>query len=234
MRVPRAGLAALLLALGLSFGTGLAVPRVALACSCVGPQPLAAYAGPETVIFAGEIVSDDPDGVFVGVEQWFSGDGAASMQLIEGDFGNGASCGIGLRPAVGSRWLVVAWRPPDGGPLPGRDLPVTPVSISICQPFVDLGTPEGAALLEEAVATFGGGAGIPGSPESPGASQGAGPAAPVTPAPTASATAADDGPSSETVALVAAVGTLAAGVGVLAVVLLVARRRTSGSGPAGG
>lgn len=233
MRATRAGLAALLLALGLSLGTGIAIPSVAVACSCIGPQPLAAYAGPDTVIFAGEVVTDDADGVLVGVDQWFSGDGAGPLQVIQGDFGNGASCGIGTRPTVGSRWLVVAWRPPDGSLLP--DLQVTPVSISICQPFVNLDTPEGAALLAEAMETFGDGAGIPSSPESPGAGPDDGAAAPSTPAPTASLEpSANDRPSSEALALVAAVGTLAIGAGVLAVVLLVARRRTTGSGPAAG
>jgi hypothetical protein len=233
MRSLATTLAALLLAVGLSLATGVVIPHVAVACSCIGPQPLAAYAGEETVIFAGEIVSDDSEGLLIDVEQWFSGDGAAPVQLIAGDFGNGASCGIGMRPAVGSRWLVVAWRPPDGSLLP--DLPVTPVSISICQPFLDLDTPEGAALLAEAMDTFGDGAGIPSSPESPGSGPADSPAAPATTGPTASATpAADDGPSAETLALVAAVGTLAIGAGVLVVVLLVARRRTTGGGTAAG
>jgi hypothetical protein len=231
MRALRAGLAALL-ALGLWFGAGVAVPRVAVACSCMGPQPLADYAAQGNVILSGQVVADDGEGVQVGVETWFAGPGATPVARLAGDFGNGASCGVGSRPAVGSRWIWVAWRPEPENPVEGM-LPAD-LFISICAPFGDLDMPEGQALLAEARETFGDGAGIPSSPESPGTVPADTPAAPATPAPTASATPADAGPSAEALALGAVVGTLAIGAGVLVVVLLVARRRTTGSRPTAG
>ena len=174
-------LGALVLASALLLGRGVAIPEVASACSCIGPQPLEAYAGPDTAIFAGQVVGDDPDGVRVAVEQWFSGTGAAPIVLIAGDFGNGASCGVGSRPSLGSRWIWVAWRPQgeEGIPNPLDD----GVQISICQPFADLSTPEGEALLQEAIATFGGGAAPTGSPsgEAPTDGPSAAPSAPPAP-----------------------------------------------------
>jgi hypothetical protein len=200
----RATLATLLLATGLAsglvLGIGLAAPQAVVACSCVAPVSLAEYAGEETVIFSGTVAADDGNGVLFTVDTWFSGQGAAPVILVEGDFGDGASCGIGMRPAVGSSWLVVGWRPPAEGPIP--ELTGAPVSISICQPFVDLATPEGQALLDEAGTTFGGGE----------------------PAPSAVADGSG-GPSTETLVAAGIGATLLAGVSVLAVALLVARRR---------
>ncbi len=232
-------LGALVLASALLLGRGVAIPEVASACSCIGPQPLEAYAGPDTAIFAGQVVGDDPDGVRVAVEQWFSGTGAAPIVLIAGDFSNGASCGVGSRPSLGSRWIWVAWRPQDeeGIPNPLDD----GVQISICQPFADLSTPQGEALLQEAIATFGGGAAPTGSPSgeaptdgpsaAPSAAPSAGPESPASPVATA-APAPTSGPSSETIAIVAAGGVLLLGLGVLAGVLLVGRRgRGTGSPP---
>jgi hypothetical protein len=158
MRRLAPALGGLLLGIGLLLGRGVSVPEIAVACSCVAPQPLAAYAGPEAVIFAGQVVGDDADGVRGAVEDWFSGTGAAPVVLIAGDFGNGASCGVGARPPVESRWIWVAFRPPEEGLANPLD---TGVQINICQPFADLSTPEGEALLAEAVETFGDGGAVP-------------------------------------------------------------------------
>jgi hypothetical protein len=221
MRRLAPAIGSLLLAVGLLLGRGVAIPDLAVACSCVGPQPLAAYAGEDTVIFAGQVVGDDADGVRVAVEQWFSGEGAAPVILIAGDFGNGASCGVGSRPPVASRWIWVAWRPPQEGLANPLD---TGVQVSICQPTADLATPEGEALLEEAVATFGGEvpAGSPGTPEAP--------AATPDPSPAPGA----DGPPAGTIALVAAVAVTGLGALLFVGILVVARRsRPSGGGRPG-
>jgi hypothetical protein len=190
-------------ALLLAAATTVAAPRDARACSCVAPMPLADYAAEGSVILSGRVLADDGEGVQVGVETWFAGPGAAPVVRIGGDFGNGASCGVGSRPPVGSRWIWVAWRPEPENPVEGmlpRDL-----GISICAPFGDLATPEGQALLLEAQTTFGGSA-----PEPAASAQ-------------AEPSAAADAPL-----LVAGGGVLIAGALVLLVAILVARRRPSG------
>lgn len=209
MRALRPVLAALLLGLGLTLGAGTAIPRVASACSCVAAQPLAGYAGPDTVIFSGTVVGDDADGVRVAVERWFSGSGAAPVVRIEGDFGNGASCGVGSRPTVGSRWLWVAFRPQGEGP--ANPLDPGAVQINICQPFADLATPAGAALLAEAVGTFGDDGALPTS--APGGGEAPG-----------------SGGASDPVLVVAVVAAILAGVLVLGIAVLVASRRRRPAG----
>jgi hypothetical protein len=89
-----------------------------------------------------------------------------------------------------------------------------PVTVNICRPFVDLATPEGQALLADAVATFGGGEAVPAA--SP---------AGVTAAPTAPAVPDDGEVSTGTLVAVGVIVTLLAGVGIMALVLLVAQRR---------
>ena len=220
--IVRTTLAALLLATGLAaglaLGAGIIAPQIAVACSCVAQMPLAEYAGEDTVIFAGTVTNSDEDGLLVNVDQWFSGTGAAPVILISGEFGDSAACGLGGRPPAGSSWLVVGGRVDDGGLVP--ELTGAPVMVSICSPFVDLATPEGQALLAEAVETFGGGR----------TRRQTAPSAPPTPAPSPSASAADDGGglSNETLATAAVVATLLAGLGVLVLALLVARRRGTG------
>ena len=194
----------LLVALLLAFVPQLALPKPTLACSCIGPQPLEQYAKDGSVIISGRVVGRDAVGVQVAVDRWFAGEGAAQAVWITGDFGNGASCGVGSEPPVNSQWLWVAWRP-DGEP---------GLQISICAPTGDLATPEGQALLAEAEATFGEvGIVFPGS---------GGPAA-----------ASPDAPGDEDVAgdgaddavVVASLGVVALGVLVLAGVVVLARRR---------
>jgi hypothetical protein len=143
----------LLAALALAFVLPLVLAPPATACSCMEQQPLEVYARePQSAIFSGSVAGRDARGVRVNVDAWFAGQGLAPIVWIAGDFGNGASCGVGSEPAPGSRWLWVAWRPD-----PGAD----PV-INICQPTGDLATPEGQALLAEAQRAFGTGSLPPG------------------------------------------------------------------------
>ncbi len=157
------------LALALAFLVQHAVPQAAIACSCIGPQPLEAYAGqPGTVILAGHVEDVDQRGAIVAVDRWFAGGRSDAFVVISGDFGNGASCGVGAVPNVDSQWIWVAFAG-DGGDL----------RISICQPTADLATPEGQKLLAGAVATFGD---VPG-PSLPAPTAPPDPAAPVDPTP---------------------------------------------------
>jgi hypothetical protein len=228
MRVLLSAASAAVLAIGLLMGLGMAVPRVAHACSCIGPQPIADYAGPENVIFAGEALGPDEGGVRFGVDEWFSGTEPAEVVRIAGDFGNGASCGVGFTPAEGSEWMVVAWRPPPEDPL-GELEANENLSISICQPFVDLSTPEGQALHADAVAAFGDGSGSesppPEAPATPAITPSTQPQAPATPAPVATEDPSSTGPAGEAVAMAAVAGVIGLGVLVLVAAVVLGRRR---------
>jgi hypothetical protein len=223
MRTLLTAAASLALAVGLLLGAGMAVPNAALACSCIGPQPLEDYVGDENVVLAGEVLGEDAGGIHLGVQQWFAGEEPAPVVRIGGDFGNGASCGIGFVPAQGSSWVGVLWRPSGDDPLAELEANEN-LQVSICQPFVDLDTPEGQELFDEAVATFGDGAALPGESAAPPPT--AVPAAPVQPTPTAET--APSGPTPETAAMVAVGGVLGAGVLVLVLVAFVSRRRPAG------
>jgi hypothetical protein len=206
LRSAKRSLGLLLVAALLALVPQLALPGPVVACSCIGPQPLEQYAKDGSVILAGRVVGRDAVGVQVAVDRWFAGAGAARAVWITGDFGNGASCGVGAEPPVNSQWLWVAWRS-DGEP---------GLSISICAPTGDLATPEGQALLSEAETTFGEfGIVLPGSggpdPASPGPSDDEGPD--------------DGGTGGEAAVLVASLGVVALGILVLGGVAILARRR---------
>lgn len=138
----------------LALSAMLVLPWLALAlpvsaCSCAPMSRLADYAqDPHTSIFAGVVGPRDGRGVPVAVSRWFTGSGGGPVVwLADQSFGDGAGCGV-PPPPPGSSWLFVAWVE-----APGRD----PV-IGLCTPNVDLATADGQALLDEAVATFGGSA----------------------------------------------------------------------------
>ncbi len=189
----------LLVAALLAFVPQLAIPRPVAACSCIAAQPLAQYAKDGSVIISGRVIGRDAVGVQVAVDRWFAGSDPARGVWITGDFGNGASCGVGSEPPMGTEWIWVAWRP-EGEP---------GLSISICAPIADLSTPAGQELLAEARQTFGDiGVDLP---------LGGGPV--DDPEPTAEAGGQDDQ------ALIVVAAALGAGVLVLAGVALLARRR---------
>lgn len=187
--------AAVALALSLAFLVGQPAPPVAMACSCAGPFPLVEYVRePGNVILAGRVADVSRGGALVEVDRWFAGGRDDPEVVIAGDFSNGASCGVGAAPPVGSRWIWVAYTPELGGDL----------MISICQPFANLDTDEGRKLFEEAVATFGD---VPGPPR-------------PTPTP---APAAPPSPE-ELLPFAAAGVVIAAGALILGAVALVGRR----------
>ena len=115
------------------------------ACSCVQPEPIAAYATADNAIFSGTAGPSDARGVPVRVGQWFSGPGAAAIvYLSAASFGGESSCGTSAPPA-GTEWIWVTFVGERGELMTG-----------LCSPHGQLGTPEGDALLADATKTFGG------------------------------------------------------------------------------
>jgi len=115
------------------------------ACSCVQPEPMAAYATADNAVFSGTAGPSDARGVPVRVGQWFSGPGAAAIVYLSADsFSGESSCGTGA-PAAGTEWIWVTFVGERGDLMTG-----------LCNPHGQLGTPEGDALLADATKTFGG------------------------------------------------------------------------------
>jgi hypothetical protein len=185
----------LLLTPFLSMALWLTAAAPTFACSCVQPEPMAAYRTADNAIFTGTAGPSDARGVPVRVATWFHGrDAVPIVYLSAQSFSDSSSCGTSVPPA-GTAWIWVAFIPENGGdPMTG-----------LCSPHGQLGTPEGDALLEDATATYGGIA-LPGSTatDPPGA------APPDVPAEAA-------GPI--------LVGTVGLGLALLVGVVLLARRR---------
>lgn len=145
--------------LAVSFLLATAIPAVA--CSCVGPQPMAAYAGsPDQVVFTGVVMAPDGRGVPVAVTHWFQGaDVAPVVWLDDSDFGGDGvwnSCEAVLPPA-GAEWIFVAWKSGESSEL----------SVNLCTPHAAASDPTGQAMYKDAVTTFGEGV-VPGEAVVPG------------------------------------------------------------------
>ena len=158
--MPTPGARGIVALVGAVFAVGiyLAAPGPAFACSCIGPQPMAALASdPHNVIFTGVVQPLDDRGSPVVVTRWFAGPGAAAVVWIDpSSFGNdGASCGIAPLP-VGAEWIFVAWRQETGE-----------LIVNLCSPHAVLAEPDGEAMLADAIATFGGGVAPSPSPSDP-------------------------------------------------------------------
>lgn len=192
---PIAALVATFLAVGYLLVT--AIPG--MACSCVGPQPMAAYAGdPAQVIFTGVVMAPDGRGVPVQVTHWFQGaDVAPVVWLDDSDFGGDgvvSSCGT-ARPPAGAEWIFVAWKSEEASEL----------SVNLCTPHAAASDPTGQAMYQDAVATFGEGV-VPGGDGS-----------------TASAPTGESSVMGVPIPLLAG-GALAVLVGVVAAAIALARR----------
>jgi hypothetical protein len=138
---------ATLCALSLAVAILLATALPAVACDCVGPQPMAAYAGDaDQVIFTGVVEPPRGGGVPVEVTRWFQGsDRDPFVRLAGGYFGaDGASCGTPLPPAR-TEWIFVAYRSEESPDL----------VVSLCAPHASTDSAEGRAMLADAIATFG-------------------------------------------------------------------------------
>jgi hypothetical protein len=180
----------------------LAMALPVAACDCMAMEPMAAYAGsPDRVIFTGTVQMPEPAGTPVVVTRWFQGDGAAGIVRIQGEWGQGgASCETPMPPA-GTEWIFVA------SPFEGE------LAVNLCTPHAAVGSDAGAAMLADAIMTFGDGGGAPPGESPP----------PAAPAVGAGGAAVDPMPIVLTVGIVALAG-LVAGT------LLVVRGRR-GAGP---
>ena len=135
-----------LLAAVIALGIYLVAAIPVVACSCMGPQPMSAYAGDsDQVIFAGFVQVPDGRGVPVQVSHWFQGAEASAVVWLASDGfeADGASCGTALPPA-GTQWIFVAYR------TDGREL-----GVNLCTPHAAASAAEGQAMFRDAVATFG-------------------------------------------------------------------------------
>ncbi len=138
---------ALLLASALlaAFGVLLGSARPAVACSCAMFESMKDYATVDNAVFTGTAGLRTERGVPVEVGQWLWGAGAAPIVwLADSSFSERSSCGT-TPPAPGTSWIWVAWRADNGADF----------GTGLCSPAQRLDSPEGAAMLEEAVAVFG-------------------------------------------------------------------------------
>jgi hypothetical protein len=156
------------------------------------------YATVENAVFTGTAGVQAGRGVPVEVDQWLWGQGAAPVVwLTASSFGDSAGCGT-TAPLPGSSWIWVAW-------LPGND---GDFGTGLCSPAGQLGTPDGDAMLKDALAVFG-------AFEPPETS--------AQPIPTSGPAPAAGAP--ETSAFVIGVGAVLAGLLLFGGVALVARRQ---------
>ncbi len=196
--------ASMLFAVALAVGALLGTAIPAAACSCIGPQPMSAYAGdPDQVVFTGVVQLPDARGVPVAVTNWFQGPEAAPTVWLAGEgFGDeGSLCGATLPPA-GTEWIFVAYR------TEGSEL-----SVNLCSPHASASSVDGQAMFADAVATFGQGQTVNAEPSPP-------PSAPSTPeAPI---------PSNAALPLAALAGLAVVALLLIGAVALMARRRRLG------
>ncbi len=120
--------------------TRLVSPDCVAACSCVQPDPISRYAGrPDLAIVTGTVtaIGADQRGTFH-IDRIYSGSVDGADVRIQG--GDGANCGL---PMKAGQSLVMVASTGDGTLAP-----------SICLPWADLSSPEGAkyvAILESEV-----------------------------------------------------------------------------------
>jgi hypothetical protein len=129
-----------------AFGVLVATAGPVAACSCAMADSLKEYATAENAIFVGTAGLRQDRGVPVEIDQWLWGQGGAPVVwLADASFGDGASCGT-EPPPTESAWIWVTWRDPESGDF----------ATGLCSPAGRLDTVEGQAMLEEALAVFGG------------------------------------------------------------------------------
>lgn len=139
------GIAGSFVALAVALGIGLGAPSPCVACSCVAPVSLAeaAQRSPGLAVFVGKVVVLDGggDGVAtIAVDGRFRG--LLLPAVIRARFGGGGDCTIHME--IDERRIFTARLDERGIWFP-----------ALCDPQGVLGTPEGDALLAEAVRTFG-------------------------------------------------------------------------------
>lgn len=153
----------------LTFGWAALFPTPTFACSCVqisigGLDPA------QNQVYVATAGQATPQGTPMAVELWFAGPGPAPVVTLgPTSFGDSAGCGTEPFPP-GSRWIVSTW----------AGDPTQPPTTGLCQPHAKLDTPEGQAMLAEAVTAYGGGS----APEGGGAEPSATPEPSAPSAPT--------------------------------------------------
>ena len=155
----RARLLALVLTLGALWAGQASSPLAAIACSCVQPEPMAAYRGDSSrMVFSGQVAAVAPTGVDVQVETWFQGPGDARITFAADGFGDQSAACQDPWPKVGSRWIWVA----------SVSEPGARPQTNLCMPKASLDTPEGAEMVADAEAAFDGGTSVgPAPPDEP-------------------------------------------------------------------
>jgi hypothetical protein len=134
----------LVLLVGLGF-VGLAIPRAAVACSCVAPDDILRGAGEDvrSAVLTGVPGAATPAGVPVTVSRWFTGAGAAPVVFLDVEGIQESSCGTNA-PPPGHEYLFVVWRDDAGR-----------FSYHGCSVAADLATDDGQARLAHAQSVFG-------------------------------------------------------------------------------
>jgi hypothetical protein len=199
MQIARRSLFGLAAMFVLTFGSAALLPSPAFACSCA-QITIGALDPTQNQVYIATAGQASPQGMPMAVERWFTGPGAAPVVTL-GPASFGDSAGCGTEPfAPGSRWIVSAWA---GDP---AQAPTT----GLCQPHALLDSPEGQAMLTEAVSAYGDGSVPEGG--------GAGPTA--TPEPSAPSAPTDP---STTVILAGVIGLGVVGLGL---VYVLGRNRT--------
>ena len=104
----------LIVAVALALATTIhaLVPRVALACSCVGPDMVLTTAAedPTTIVFTGEVGPAVGQAVPVSVTGWYGGPPPADVITLQVQGGDSAMCGMNPPPA-GSEYLFTQFFP---------------------------------------------------------------------------------------------------------------------------
>jgi hypothetical protein len=144
LTVDRSAAALLVAALLTAIGLLLLSARPTVACSCAMPGAIKEYATADHAVFTGTAGVQVDRGVPVEVKEWLWGQGVAPVVwLTASSFGDSAGCGTNP-PPPGSAWIWVAWLPGNNGDF----------GTGLCSPAAQLGTPDGDAMLRDALAVF--------------------------------------------------------------------------------
>jgi hypothetical protein len=131
-------------------------PPPTVACSCV-LSSIADMDRPENQVFVGTAGAFGPGGQPMTVELWLHGPGLAPTVVLARDsFGQGGGdCTVPALPP-GTRWVLSTW----------LGAPGAQPRIDACEPHARLDTPDGQAMLREALTAFGTGVAPPFGPPS--------------------------------------------------------------------
>lgn len=197
MRRPFSILAGMLFTLANLLTWVVLAPPPAAACSCA-LVAIADFKQPENQVFVGTAGALGPEGQPVAVQLWLHGTGAAPLVWLAPDsFGDGAACGTAPLPQ-GTRWILGTW----------LEAPNAQPRIGLCNPAARIDSPEGQAMLAEALTAFGAGV------------------APPSPTQGDTAPPVNDPPVTDPLAPALLIGTVALGVVVVGGIVLFARRRS--------